>query len=264
MRSLFPWMGSKSRTAKDLIQLLPEHTCYVEVFSGAANLLFTKDRSDVEVINDINDDVANLFRIARHHPRELVRQLCFTVHSRKDYMLYQSSPGLTDIQRAARSWFIFRGSYGGRGGCLHPAYSYAPSGFRGFKRGVFSLLKQCHRRLDRVYIENLDFKKCIVKYDRANTFFYCDPPYLKTSGYKYPFGIEEHKQLAEALAGIKGKFLLSINNHETIRSLYKGFRQRKINVRYSVSRVKTPEARNRTELIVANYKLPSFQQKKKQ
>ena len=65
-------MGGKSNQAARLCQLLPDHRCYAEVFAGAANLLFAKPRSKVEVLNDINSELINLFRVVRFHPREFI------------------------------------------------------------------------------------------------------------------------------------------------------------------------------------------------
>lgn len=97
-------MGGKSRVAKRLAELLPDHKCYVEVFAGAANLLFVKDKSDVEVLNDINADLINLFRVVRYHPREFISELALVSHSRVEFTDCRTQPGLTDIQRAARSF----------------------------------------------------------------------------------------------------------------------------------------------------------------
>jgi len=126
----------------------------------------------------------------------------------------------------------------------------------GFRRSVYSLIRQCHRRLNGVFIENLDFETCIKKYDRKHTLFYCDPPYLHTSGYKYSFTIDDHKRLAELLKNIKGKFLLSINDHPEIRKMYKGMTIKELTVKYSISLDKRPSASRRKELLVANYPLP--------
>ncbi len=256
MSSLFPWMGGKSRMAKRLAKLLPDHTCYVEAFSGAANLLFAKDRSRSEVINDINSEIVNLFRIAHWHPRELIRELAFVLHSRKDYKAYRSQPGITDIQRAARTWFRLRTSFGGRGGTKSPAFGYGVTGLFGFRRNAFGLLRKCHKRLNGVTIENLDFADCLRRYDRPETVFYCDPPYFETGGFVDDFKAEDHVRLARLLQKIKGKFLLSINNHPEIRKLYKGLPRLKVKVKYSVSLDKSPKARDREELIIANYPLP--------
>ncbi len=256
MKSFIPWQGGKSKQAPHLCQLLPEHRCYVEVFSGAANLLFYKPPSKTEVINDINADLVNLFRIVRFHPREFLVQLRTMTHSRVEFADARSQPGLTDIHRAVSSYLVIKMAFGGKGGTKDPTYGYGTTKRSTLRRTAFSLIRQAHKRLDAVYIENLDFADCIRRYDRPHTVFYCDPPYHGTAGYKTAFTWTDQLRLAEVLRSVEGKFLLSINDHPDIRRLYKGLRVRKVNVQYSVARDKTPGARNRTELIIANYPLP--------
>jgi len=256
MSSFFAWMGGKSKMAKRLSQLLPEHRCYVEVFSGAANLLFVKERSKTEVLNDINSELVNLFRIVRWHPREFIHELALVTQSRVEFVDYRAQPGLTDIQKAARIWFIIKTAFGGLGGTSHPCFGYGTTGKTHFRRTAFAAVRRCHKRLDGVYLENLDFADCIRRYDRPHTAFYCDPPYLGAGGYKEPFLYADHNRLAAILKNIKGKFLLTINNHPKIRTLYKNFPRLKVKVRYSVSRDKSLKARDRTELVIANYPLP--------
>src|SRR4030042_1648375 len=105
MNSLFPYVGGKHRVAKKLIQLFPKHICYVEVFAGAANLIFAKEPSKTEVINDINSDLVNIFRIIRWHADEFLKELTLITHSRQEFLDYHKQKGLTDVQREARYWF---------------------------------------------------------------------------------------------------------------------------------------------------------------
>ena len=249
-------MGGKSRIAKRLCQLLPDHQCYVEVFVGAANLLFAKEPSKVEVINDINSELINLFRVVRSHRREFMNELSLVPQGRTVFVDYRRQPGLTDIQKGARSFFIMKAAFGGLGGTTHPTFGYGTTGRAHFCRRMFAAINRCHKRLDGVYVENLDFEDCLRRYDRLHTVFYCDPPYLDVGGYKEQFPPDDHNRLAAALKNIKGKFLLTINNHPEIRTLYKGLPRLKVKVRYSVSRDKSLKARDRTELIIANYPLP--------
>jgi len=256
MASFFPWMGGKANMAARLCKLLPDHTCYVEVFAGAANLLFVKNKSKVEVINDINSELINLFRVVRYHPREFVRELRLVTHSRAEFNACKAQPGLTDIQKAARSWFIMKTAFGGKGGTSCSNFGYGATGKSRLRRTAFSAIRRCHRRLDAVYVENLDYADCIKRYDRPFTLFYCDPPYLDTVGYKSPFTLDDHARLADTLRLIKGKFLLSINDSPEIRRLYKGLPRKRINVKYSVARVVEAKAKNRHELLITNYPLP--------
>ena len=145
MSSFFPWMGGKSKIAKRLDQLLPEHKCYVEVFAGAANLLFAKEKSKTEVLNDINSELVNLFRVVRWHPREFIRELAFFTQSRIDFEDYKAQQGLTDIQKAARSWFIMKAAFGGLGGTSHSAFGYGTTGKAHFRRAAFAAVRRCHK-----------------------------------------------------------------------------------------------------------------------
>lgn len=255
MGSFFPWKGGKSKIAKRLCKLLPEHKCYVEVFAGAANLLFTKEASKTEVLNDLNNELVNLFRVVRYHSREFTRELLLTSQSRTVFVDYKSQPGLTDIQQAARSYFLMKTAFGGKGNDANSAFGYGTIGKARFRRTAFSAIRRCHKRLDGVYIENLDFEDCIRRYDRPYTVFYCDPPYLETCSYKVPFTWEDHRRLAHTLQQIKGRFLLSINNHPKIKELYRGFSSLQVKVKYSIARDKSPKSRDRIELVIANYPL---------
>ena len=84
-RSFLSWMGGKSRLADTIIPLIPAHRCYVEVFAGAAWLLFKKPESKVEVINDINLDLVTLYRVVQNHLDEFVRYLRWILVSCEEF-----------------------------------------------------------------------------------------------------------------------------------------------------------------------------------
>lgn len=102
---IVPWIGGKRRLAKHILPLFPAHTCYVEPFCGAAALYFLKTPSKTEVINDINGELVNLYRVVKHHLEEFIRQFKWALVSRQIYKWLQDTPEetLTDIQRAAGS-----------------------------------------------------------------------------------------------------------------------------------------------------------------
>lgn len=101
---IIPWIGGKRRLAKPILDRFPAHACYVEAFCGAAAIFFSKEQSDVEVLNDINGELVNLYRVIQHHLEEFVRQFKWALSSRQVFEWEQrKDPGtLTDIQRAAR------------------------------------------------------------------------------------------------------------------------------------------------------------------
>src|SRR2546423_11774722 len=112
----FPYVGGKTRLAKKIIERFPEHRTYVELFAGGARVLFGKQPSTIEVINDLDNDVSNFFRVCQAHYQELVRCLEFHIASRKWFHLHLRTPpeSLTDIQRAARFFYLQRICYGGK------------------------------------------------------------------------------------------------------------------------------------------------------
>lgn len=110
------YIGGKRRLARRIIQLLPEHTTYVEPFAGGAQVFFHKPPSRVEVLNDLDGEVFNFLRICREHPGELVRLLEFLVPSRTVFGQFaaQNPELLTDVQRAARFLYLQKNAFGGR------------------------------------------------------------------------------------------------------------------------------------------------------
>lgn len=113
---IIPWIGGKRRLAKHIIPMFPAHTCYVEPFAGAAALYFLKEPVKVEVLNDVNGELVNLYRVVKHHLEEFTRQFKWALTSREIYKWLQATPEetLTDIQRAARFFYLQKLSFGGK------------------------------------------------------------------------------------------------------------------------------------------------------
>jgi DNA adenine methylase len=91
-KPIIPWMGGKRRLSKYILPIIPEHTCYVEPFAGAAAILFLKAPSKVEVINDINLDLITLYRVVQNHLEEFIRQYKWSLTSRKMFEWLQDTP----------------------------------------------------------------------------------------------------------------------------------------------------------------------------
>src|SRR5437016_3850758 len=104
------YIGGKKRIAKQIITLFPEHTTYVEAFAGGAQVFFHKQPVRAEVLNDLNGDVVNFFRVCQLHHEEFLRYLNFILVSRRWFALFkaQSPESLTDIQRAARFFYLMK------------------------------------------------------------------------------------------------------------------------------------------------------------
>jgi DNA adenine methylase len=248
------WLGGKSRLAKRIIERIPPHTCYVEPFAGAAWVLFKKPESTVEVINDINKEVITLYRCLQWHLEEFVRYFKWALVARDEFeRLKAANPDtLTDIQRAARFYYLQQACFGGN--MIRPSFGYGLT-----RPSVLNLLRieeylsAAHLRLARVYVECLPYSDVIARYDRPETFFYIDPPYFGCES-DYGRGLftrEDFALLAGQLAELKGKFLLSLNDRPEIRSIFSRFSLEEVTTTttYSCGRSKAKAA----ELFISNY-----------
>ncbi|WP_018306484.1 DNA adenine methylase [Desulfitobacterium hafniense] len=257
MNSIISWVGGKKALRELIYQRMPkEFERYIEVFGGGGWVLFGKPpNTPMEVYNDFNSDLANLFRCVRDRPLAFLKELnFFPLNGRDEFSVLKKylekdeftnpylqeelelaerhlsklqfeeiksilleNAQMNDVKRAAAFYKLIRYSYGS--GCT--SYSCQPFDIR----KTFHLLWQGSRRLKNTVIENKDFAELIRQYDRENAFIYCDPPYFQTEGhYAVEFKKEDHARLRDTLAVCQGKWLVSYNDCEFIRELYKDFR----------------------------------------
>ncbi|CAM3725272.1 DNA adenine methylase [Xenorhabdus thuongxuanensis] len=249
---IVPWIGGKRRLAKHILPLFPEHTCYVEPFCGAAALYFLKIPSKCEVINDINGELVNLYRVIKHHLEEFVRQFKWALVSRQIYKWLQITPEetLTDIQRAARFYYLQKQAFGGKV-AEHTFGTSTTSPPRFNLLRIEEELSMAHLRLARTIIENMDWAQCIQRYDRPHTLFYCDPPYWGTEGYGIEFGLENYDLLAELAHTVHGKMIISVNDIPEMRKAFKGLTLQVVNIGYNLKA--KGKAKQSKELIICNF-----------
>jgi DNA adenine methylase len=248
------YLGGKNRVAKKIISLIPEHTCYIEPFCGGAQVFFHKEPSKVEVLNDLNEDVFNFLRVCQMHYEELLRYLNFSIVSRKWFELFEKTPPetFTDIQRAARFFYLQKNCYGGLivrrnfAVSVQDGSNYNPS-------SLAALIRKTHERLRNVQLECLPYQNILKKYDRPFTFFYLDPPYWNRPYYKFNFEEKDYVELAERLAKLEGKFLLSLNDEPEIRRIFAAFNIKPFEMTYSSQRRAGKRYR---ELLISNYSFP--------
>jgi DNA adenine methylase len=246
----FPWVGGKRRLAKHIIPLFTKHTCYVEVFAGAAAIFFLKEPSKVEILNDLNGELINLYRVVQHHLEEFFKQFKWVLPSRKIYGWLQDTPPetLTDIQRAARFYYLQKTSFGGKVG----AQSYGTATTSPARLNLLRFeeeLSAAHLRLARVQVENLDWRECLRRYDRPHTLFYLDPPYMQAHKGQYgvTMRLEEYAEMGEIVRGLKGKAVVSVCGHDEMRASFKGLPMKTVDVKYSVNKDKLTA---RKELVI--------------
>ncbi len=250
------YIGGKRKLARDITRAIDriEHKRYLEPFVGMGGVFLRRTRKpDVEVINDWSEDVATFFRILQRHYVAFLDMLRFQLTTRSGFeRLIRIDPSTqTDLERAARFLYLQRLAFGGKvTGRTFGVDSGTPGGFDVTKLGP--LLEAIHERLAGVVIERLPWQEFIERYDRPDALFYLDPPYFGSEG-DYGAGMFNRTQfdlMARRLESIDGRFLLSLNDHPQVRSIFAAFAMRSKSIIYQVGGgANTSDA---VELIISN------------
>lgn len=213
--AVFPFPGGKSKLASWILERVPEHRCFVEVFGGAAGVLANKDPSTsrVEVYNDLDEDLVQFFQVLREQPDELVQWLSSVpysraVHSEWAEEYYRGYRPKDDVKRAGQ-FFYLRYSQWGSG------YD-SPNGFATSKVSSRALsfankldrLREFADRFEDVVLENLHWRELVEKYDAEETVFYFDPPYVGVEDY-YPASDIDHTEFLEIIDDLDARWLCS-------------------------------------------------------
>jgi DNA adenine methylase len=252
MAGLVSYIGGKNRLAKPIIEIFPDHMTYVEAFAGGAQIFFRKEPSPVEVLNDLDGELVNVYRCAQQHHEELVRYFKYILVGRQWFdLLKKSDPStLTDIQRAARYLYLLRNSFASL--VRNPVYHrnvIQPPSFN--VENLPELIENAHKRLARVQLECAPYDEVIERFDRPTTLFYLDPPYFGRELYRYNFGEADFEKLAGQLTKIRGRFVLSLNDEPEVRKLFNQFYIQGIELHYTSQK----EAGKRyKEVMITNFK----------
>lgn len=256
VRPAAPYIGGKRMLSKRLCERIgaTPHRTYAEAFVGMGGVFFRRTRRPgAEVINDWSADVHNFFRVLQVHYVPFLDMMRFQISSRAEFeRLQRVDPAtLTDMQRAARFLYLQRTAFGGK--VAGQAFGVDPAkGARFDISKLQPMLENIHDRLTGVTIERLPWASFITRWDRGETLFYLDPPYHGSEG-DYGNGMfdrSEFAQMAEVLAAIKGRFILSINDTPKIREIFAGFAIEQVAVRYTLSG--NDKGRQFGELIISN------------
>jgi len=261
MSRLVPYMGGKRLLAKTIVALLPPHRLYCEPFCGSATVLLEKPPSHLEILNDLNREMTNLFRVVKHHLEEFLKEIRWLLRSREEFDRLQQTPPelLTDVHRAARYYYLIKAAYSGKvpeakshftgkqGGASHPMSIYQ------VEPGLWAV----HYRLRQVTIECLPYADCLRRYDGPDAVFYLDPPYWGHEGDYGPgiFRREDFHRLGELLGELQGKFLLSLNDTPEVRDLFGSYHLLEVSTTYHAG-TRHGRAKPAQELLIANYELP--------
>lgn len=234
------YLGGKRNLARRLVALIADvpHDSYIEPFVGMGGVFLRRDRKPrSEVINDLSGDVANLFRILQRHYEAFMGELRWKLTSRADFtrLIQTDAEGLTDLERAARFLYLQRLAFGGKvRGRNFGTSNDLPARFDVTK--LEPMLAEIHERLAGVVIEQLPYADLIRRYDSPRALFYLDPPYVGCErDYGDGFSPADFKRMAEQLAGIAGRFILSINDAPLAREVFGRFSIEEVRTTYTIS-----------------------------
>lgn len=250
-KPILRWPGGKSRLLKDLLPLIRSHHTYAEAFGGGLALFLAKERSPVEIVNDANGDLVNLYRHAQFHLEALIQEVEFTLASRAELAALIEQPGLTGLQQAARYLLRNRLSFGGHG--LNYAVSKAQA--QPSRAGVLEALRAINARLDRVSVENLPYERLFRLYDSPETFWFLDPPYSAGEIDAYDaWSDEQMTGFAQAVEDLAGDWLVTVNDSAHNRALFARHDVRPVTTRSQAVNCKTAPKATFGELIVRRKK----------
>lgn len=234
------YIGGKRNLSRRLVERIGRtpHQLYVEPFVGMGGIFFRRTaRPKSEVINDISADVTTLFRILQRHYQQFLDVLKWQVASRTEFdrLVRTDASTLTDLERAARFLYLQRLSFGGKvSGRVFGVDTTGSARFNLTK--LVPMLEDVHERLASVVIERLPYEDLIKRYDRPHALFYLDPPYWGCEKDYGPgvFSRDDFARLRGLLEGLKGSFILSINDTPGVRDAFAGMAMEEVGLTYTV------------------------------
>ncbi|MBU3121354.1 DNA adenine methylase [Acinetobacter soli] len=223
---LIRYHGGKFRIADWIISQFPSHRTYVEPFGGGGSVLLKKEPSSIEVYNDLDNEIVNLFRVLRNSEQRklLEEQLYLTPFSRDEFneaYIECHCP----VEKARR--MIIRAQMGfGSAGATKGSTGFRMAGGRQKNYEIRlwgeypSRLSDFAKRLKNVLVENRDALEILTHYDGTDTLFFIDPPYVRSTrtanikAYKYEMTDQDHIELIESIKKLKGKVIICGYEHE--------------------------------------------------
>jgi len=266
MEAPLNWIGGKSQSVKTIVKMFPKHECYCEVFGGGLWVFFGKQPSKVEIVNDINSELINFYRVIQRKCDKFLEREKYEMYSRELYYEYLNDYysgkhfEFGDVERAFRFFCLIKEAFGSKFGGGWGYGSVRNNAIAFFNE--FKILDDISKRLKNVQIDNRDFEDVIKGYDNKNVLFYLDPPYSMSNNKDYyfksvdkGFTMQDHQRLYVLLKSVKGKFILTYDNSDWVRERYcvkdSGFYWVENKVFYCSA--DKNNRRHEVELIITNY-----------
>ena len=229
LKSILKYPGAKNRLAPWICEYIPKHEVYLEPFAGSLAILFNKQRSHIETVNDLDGEIVNFFRILRDRGEELEHIIELTPFSRQEYKAaYEVSEDELERARrfAVRCWMGFGCGNLYQNGFKSGKQAKSPNPARAWGE-LSETMRLATKRLQGVQIENLPAVELIERYNTEDVFIYADPPYLhgtrKNYLYKHEMTDANHKELLDVLVRHKGKVRWSGYDNDMYNNTLQGW-----------------------------------------
>lgn len=266
MKPPLTYYGGKQMLSKLIIELMPEHNVYCEPFFGGGAVYFAKPKSNIEVINDINGELINFYKIIKTKFNKLQKEIQITLHSRESHLaariIYKNPKLFDEVKRAWAIWTLANQSYASK---LNGTWGYDKKENRSAKQLYNkrkNFTKEYAERLENTEIECMDALEVIKVRDSKTTFFYLDPPYIETNqGHYKGYTKEEYEKLLKLLSKIKGKFLLSSYPNEPLTEYTKQNKwntktiEKTLHVATNLTGKTNGNKKRKMEVFTANYSI---------
>lgn len=260
LKTLFPYIGKKPpRIGREVVNAFEQSGCeiFVDLFCGSLALLCYLPWDVKMVVNDINENLTNLYKVIRDSPSDFVSEVIKLPYSEVVFKRFKedlkSIDNMSELDRAVAYFYVSFGAYRGRidNPLFHISTTANTNRAEDYHKSIQWIL-QLSKRLQSVEILNRDFRKVLKSYNAEDVFIYADCPYLGTEDYyENVFSMEDHKDLADMLKEHKGKFVLSSKAKKELRKLYRSNNHYILNFEATY---RLPDKRHREQLIM-NFKM---------
>ena len=266
VKSPFGYYGSKTRIAKHIIENIPPHNAWVEAFCGSAAITLAKEPAPIEVINDIDDQIINLFKQLRSNHKRLCRAVELTPYSRAEFQRANSNEAnISSLEKARRflvaTMMTVNATHANKSG-FSVSHSYARENREARVNRWYNLPQRLERVIERlrsVRVENRDAKDILLMFkDRPATLVYLDPPYFVKRDHSYTIDANDrdfHRNLLKICIKSKSMILISGYDNELYNEMLtqkKGWSKSTIDAYTKGTNGKTF---SRTEVLWKNVKL---------
>lgn len=258
MKTPISYYGGKQTMLKHIGPLVPAHKVYTEAFAGGAALYWAKEPAPLEVLNDINSNLINFYKVLKHRFNELQTLVNDTLHSRDTFdfaSIVYDYPNFFDP--VTRAWAVWVKSKMGFASMLDGSFGYDKTSNSIAKKLLGSKVlftNELSQRIEQTQIECTGALKIIASRDTADTFHFVDPPYINSDcgHYAGTFNLVDFEELLKLLTELKGKFMLTMYPHDVLREYINKYNWRLVEVERTISASRV-NRRKQAEWIVMNY-----------